>query len=432
MPKISQTESIKFEEYLNNLNNLKHLPNSKKSIKLILDGEPSRIFRDSFSLDYRREQGTFFSSHKLSYTLFRMADNYITPNAKVVDPTCGIGDLLLPFAAKLAAEKKFNEIIETWNNQIYGYDINSLLVRTTKIRLYYLSKLIDNNQNTLKYISVNKIIKNIAKRDFNDFNLNLQAKDIIIFNPPFGSMLAPEEISWGRGKIQTAAFFTINLLDKLPEGTNLFAVLPDVLRSGSRYGHWREEINKISDVLEIRMYGRFDSQTDVDVFIIHLKKKKTKNYNSIAWTPTTNSRKVEQYFNVCVGAVVPFRLKEEGKHCNYIDTKNALPWKGLKSLTTSVKFNGKSHRAPFVVVRRTSSPNDKQRIVPSLITKSGDFAVENHLFVLSPKDGTIETCKKLIENFKNPKTNRWINKYIRCRHLTKISLLELPWWLNEQ
>ena len=93
-----------------------------------------------------------------------------------------------------------------------------------------------------------------------------------------------------------------------------------------------------------------------------------------------------------------------------------------------IKYEGKVFTPPFVVIRRTSSPKDKNRAVPTLITQSGTYAVENHLFILNPKDNKIVTCKNLVKRLKDARTNIWLNNNIRCRHLTKKSILDIPWW----
>ncbi len=54
------------------------------------------------------------------------------------------------------------------------------------------------------------------------------------------------------------------------------------------------------------------------------------------------------------------------------------------------------------------------------------FAVENHLIVLRPKDGTIGKCKKLVKFLKGESTNQWFNQRIRCRHLTVSAVKDMP------
>ncbi|MDI7120349.1 SAM-dependent DNA methyltransferase, partial [Escherichia coli] len=67
----------------------------------------------------------------------------------------------------------------------------------------------------------------------------------------------------------------------LPNHCNISAILPDVLRSGSRYHHFRDFISsEMKATCEI--YGRFNSQTDVDVFILSGIKTEN-NLEKIEW-----------------------------------------------------------------------------------------------------------------------------------------------------
>jgi hypothetical protein len=80
------------------------------------------------------------------------------------------------------------------------------------------------------------------------------------------------------------------------------------------------------------------------------------------------------------------------------------------------------------VIRRTSRPGDNFRAIGSIINLKEKVAVENHFIVLQPKDSTLNTCKRAMKVISSKKTTRWLNKRIRCRHLTVSSLKELPWW----
>jgi hypothetical protein len=91
-------------------------------------------------------------------------------------------------------------------------------------------------------------------------------------------------------------------------------------------------------------------------------------------------------------------------------------------------FQGTTYAAPFVAVRRTSRPGDKKRAVGCIISGDQRVAVENHLIVLVPHDGSLKTCKQLLERLKCDKTDSWLDKRIRCRHLTVKALADLPWW----
>jgi hypothetical protein len=81
-----------------------------------------------------------------------------------------------------------------------------------------------------------------------------------------------------------------------------------------------------------------------------------------------------------------------------------------------------------VVVRRTTRPDRQNRIVGTLITGDKPVAVENHLIVLQPRDGSENLCRKLQESLSAKETVRWLDERIRCRHFTVTALRELPWW----
>ena len=81
-----------------------------------------------------------------------------------------------------------------------------------------------------------------------------------------------------------------------------------------------------------------------------------------------------------------------------------------------------------MVVRRTSRPGDNHRAVASIINVKERVAVENHFLILQPKDLRLVTCKRAAKVLFSAKTTDWLNKVIRCRHLTVSSLMRLPWW----
>ena len=80
-----------------------------------------------------------------------------------------------------------------------------------------------------------------------------------------------------------------------------------------------------------------------------------------------------------------------------------------------------------MVVRRTSRPGDKYRAVGTVIRGHGLVAVENHLLVLRPKDRTVASCDRLLAVLKDAAANEFLDRRIRCRHLTVSALRDLPW-----
>lgn len=54
-------------------------------------------------------------------------------------------------------------------------------------------------------------------------------------------------------------------------------------------------------------------------------------------------------------------------------------------------------------------------------------AVENHLVVLRPLDGSQAACEQLLGVLDSEATSQWLDRRIRCRHLTVGALQTVPW-----
>ena len=177
--------------------------------------------------------------------------------------------------------------------------------------------------------------------------------------------------------------------------------------------------------------GRFDRETDVDVFLLELEASKRRKQLDFDWTGISRGNaaqyKVEDFFSVSVGAVVPFRLDGTGNWLPYAHANALPPWENVRRVEPRVRFTGTSHRPPFVLIRRTSKASYKIRCVATLVTGQSPVAVDNHLIVAQPRDGRVATCKRLLEILAGASTSIWMDARIRCRHLTVGSVREIPW-----
>jgi hypothetical protein len=145
-----------------------------------------------------------------------------------------------------------------------------------------------------------------------------------------------------------------------------------------------------------------------------------------------NELTVSDLFEVQVGRVVPHRDANRGPSYPYIYPKVLPSWEVVRAFNHRRRFSGFAFSPPFVAVRRTSGPTHQYRAVGTIISGSENVAVENHLIVLSPIDGLVRTCRKLLEVLRAPETNEWLNERIRCRHLTVPALQEMPLWRIEE
>ena len=398
------------------------------AITAALDGGAGRALRRLVDLEDLRTQGAFFTGSALSKRAARLLGKTLSRRSVILDPACGAGDLLLACAEQLPRPRQASARLPRWESQLLGRDLNSAFVEAARLRLALLAgrhKLLPDQSRTRKRFTGVAVACGMSDSDA------IGAATHIVMNPPFTLREAPEGCGWGSGLVNSAAVFLHSILNAAKPGTHIVAILPDVLRSGWRYRAWRQEIQQTCDLRYVGLGGQFDPQTDVNVFLLHLnvrRKPKKNTRGSRAWkAPRRTQRTVEEAFNVSVGPVVDYRDAHTGQWQKFIRSKALAPWTRLEDLSTHRRFEGRLIPSPFVAVKRTSRPDDAHRAVATLVNLDEPAAVENHVLVLQPKDGSVKTCKRLLKLLADPQTSVRLNKRIRCRHLTVGVLRELPW-----
>ena len=166
----------------------------------------------------------------------------------------------------------------------------------------------------------------------------------IVVNPPFNLVTVDDDLNWSKGKVSAAALFIDKIIQNINPGTNIYAILPDVLRSGSRYDKWRKMIWEKCTSGPIKLLGQFDKHTDVDVFAITLKKRES----SVTLKKSNKKLKAIQIgqtifgikFSICVGPVVDNRDEHLGKRRGYISE----PWSPRLVGSNQIQTNKKSQR----------------------------------------------------------------------------------------
>ena len=389
----------------------------------LLNGLPYRLFRQSIALDERRKSGTFFSSADLSSRLATMLRERLPDRAVVMDPTCGMGDLLLAYAALLPLGGTLNETLDDWGSQLAGLDLRADLVRMTKARLVMLARARGGFRGEVR--DLDRLFPLIAVGNMLTEDVRIAAAAGYLFNPPFGRTSDHAIDTWATGKVNAAAIFLDHLVGARSPGSPIAAVLPEVLRCGSRYELFRRHLeeNRLSG--DFTSLGRFDRWTDVDVFTTMLVEAD----NPTIWVADAPKQPVSvvgDHFVSRVGAVVPHRHGKVGPWHRFVCAKTTPAWSDHFEPTSSRRFKGAVFKPPFVVVRRTSSPSDKHRAVGAIIVGDRDVAVENHLIVLLPREGGLVACQNLLAVLKNAATSDFLNEHIRCRHLTTGSVVAIP------
>lgn len=385
------------------------------------------VMRKTFSIKEMRDSGSFFTGDDLATDLSEKITKTIDSKSIIMDPTCGAGNLLIACSRKLNIDNSLSKTLEQWSKRLRGYDLYPSFIKLTKLRLIFEAimrgcKVDCSINDALNYFSgiIAKNALDITSSDISDITHT-------IMNPPFTLWDSPKVDYWNKGKVNAAAIIMDRYLRILPQESIICAILPEVLRSGARYEKWRTFIqSKLSG--DVQIVGRFNKKTDVDVFIINGYIKDTSK--KIIWNKCdifSKQSKIEDYFDVSVGRLVAYRDPEEGLEYPYIHPKNLPIWSTVNIFNERRRFKGTVIQPPFVVIRRTSSPSDKNRAAGTIIQGNEPVAVENHLIIIKPKQPTLKKCKSLLKILKNEQTNTFLNDRIRCRHLTVGAVKQIPY-----
>lgn len=397
-----------------------------------LDGQPSQRLRELVDLSARRDAGAFFTSAQLRSRVADLLNPTRNTRMLLLDPACGAGDLLLACVKHLPIAQDLETTIDMWGQMVYGYDIHPEFVRAAKARLIMAAverccSTISKSQEIVK-----DAFPHLCVRDALDASQAMPPATHVILNPPYAAVSAPDDCTWGSGKVSSAAVFVESVLSRIATGTHVISILPDVLRTGSRYHKWRHRVKQISLLKSVQVIGQFDRWTDVDVFIAHFVVGASAIANIVRWWNTVemiDQKCVRDYFTVGIGPVVPHRDPKKGPWRKYIYARLLSGQGSFDSDTASSRrYAGRCFMPPFVVVRRTTRPNRRTRILATFVKGTKPVAVENHLIVLEPRDGSIDLCQKLIQSLDVEQTQQWLDERIRCRHFTVSSLKELPLW----
>lgn len=398
-----------------NVNSMKHLVDLD-SIDLVL--------RECLTIEEMRDAGSFFTGQLLASKAVNSFDVPITFSSVVLDPTCGAGNLLIECSRKLGVETTLSSTLKRWGQVLWGFDIHVHFIEATKLRLVVeaINRGVERDcslEDALKFLYNIKVQNALTVNAY-----DLETVTHAVMNPPFTIGPSPKINFWKDGKVNLAGVIFDKYLRLMPKNCNISAILPDVLRSGSRYQDFRSFVSSQMTAI-CNVWGQFNKKTDVDVFLLFGVLRETSK--QIRWYKKENvTTQISDYFDVRTGPLVAYRDPEEGYRYPYFYPKNCPAWETLTSANEYRRFSGTALIPPFVVVKRTSSPSDKARASATLINLKKPVAIENHLIVIKPKDGKINTCKKLLRALSSDETNAFLNERIRLRHLTVGVIKDIP------
>jgi hypothetical protein len=416
-----------FDQYAQQLEALCGSPASE-SVTEHLDGRPATELRERVDLDARRAYGAFFTSAIYRASVF--GGDWPLPRASTYfDAACGAGDLLLAAAATLPLGGNPVETTRGWGRRLAGVDVIPAFVRAARARLYLLACVRTGSFQACHPQELETLLAGIRVGDGLEAFAEMENTytGCLLLNPPYRAAVAPAAYTLGAGRISQAAVFVDSGVKALAAGGTLVALLPDVLRSGTNYERWRRSIAGRASMLDVSPLHQFDQWTDVDVFALRMTRGEPMVTSLARWVPQVVGRTLGEQATVCVGPVVPFRDKEEGPRRPYLHAK-VVPLDGeLVRYEENRRYQGRVFSPPFVVVRRTSRPEARTRLSATVIRGVEPVAVENHLLVVEPNDGSLKSCLALASHLRSPEAAQWMDSRIRCRHITTAALKALPW-----
>ncbi len=399
------------------------------SVVLFEDGASSdTAVEDLIPYSLRSHHGIFFTPEKTAELCADICAENIMTEESFFDPACGTGNLLYAVAQRYSIKDSISETLVYWGGRFGGCDINESFVHVAKLRLIALAARRHNIPVLDRALLVDLLgsLVNFHVADYLDSSFGADF-DCIVANPPFGHRDFKKSLSWSSGRTQLASVFMSAVINRGKQGQKVVSILPDVLRSGTRYKRWREMVCESTVNGIVHPYGRFSATVDVDVFVLESSiSNACNNKDSVLWVENSSASdlglRVDEFCTVNIGPVVPHRLKPDSKNkVPYVCVKTCPPYKAVKAIAL-VGFEGKLYCPPFIVVRRTSNPSDKHRVITTLVLGGQPVAVENHLIIVRPNDGSVETCKRLMRSLRAESVVIQLNAMIRCRHLTKLSI----------
>ncbi|MBI3137978.1 MAG: N-6 DNA methylase [Sphingobacteriales bacterium] len=391
-----------------------------------INGLAAEELRRLVDINTRRSSGAFFTDSELAEKILTRVKPVFTSNSIIYDSACGAGNLLIAALNYMQT----NGLELSWEKHIRGTDLHAEFVKSAQLRLT-INALINSQTATEITLKKEKNKKyHIKKADGLKDNRFYKSATHIFVNPPFNQILSCEKLLWAKGKVSAAALFIDKIIQYCKPGTSIIAILPDVLRSGSRYEKWRSLINRECTIEYEELLGRFDKYADVDVYVLHLIKRFTPIKDTIPSNQHTNYNQttLEDTFDICVGPVVDNRDKYIGDLHNYVKSRGLKGWSMQRVIEKKRRHKGKKFKSPFVVIKRTSRKEDSHRAIATIVNTTHPSYVDNHLIILKPKSGLLRDCKNVLQILKDQRTDKWINERIRCRHLTVKIVKKIPVW----
>jgi hypothetical protein len=402
---------------------------SSDELYAALNGGAGANLRELVSRSQILRAGAFFTSEDLGRRLVEAASKNQHAFKSAWDPTCGAGDLLLRWSEKLPVFDNLHTTLEHWGECLHGLDIHREFIAVAKRRLTLAAIGRGSSLGRGGISNIDRWFPNLRQRSLLRGKVSVPNSSAILMNPPFKMIATPEDCrSWSSGRVSFAAVAALRCLAAAAPGQQISALLPDVLRSGSRYAAWRQKIEELVTDSTVDLVGKFSSQANVDVFVLNAEVGRSPQ-PCIQWLgqdSVKSERTLEVICDIRVGTVIPHRHMPVGRLVPFLDTGNAPAWSEITNIREKRRYAGTCVKGPFLAMRRTSSPSDNWRAVTTMVNTRLSVALENHLISIRPNDGSPDTCRKIKDHLQSKTVREWLDRRIRCRHLTVAAIKQIP------
>ncbi len=396
------------------------------TLPAMTNGAMPTAVASSMNRNHRRVEGIFFTPERTALRMARMA-----PRSGLeiyFDPTAGIGSLLLACAARLPVRRTFADTLHLWNERLAGFELNQHLVTLAKLRILSLLTAKVGAPSKMPVEEPLPLIKvgDALAESWPDW-------DVVVANPPFSRSVVDGRLT------SHAAVFLERICDALHGQREAIVLLPDVIRSGTQHAELRQRIRRDLRITWGAHLGRIWTDADIDVFMMRLA---ANGRQQVGWwgdvpffgDPVERRRlnraisgvTLGELFSVSVGAIVPHRHVPAKKDVVYpfVRASDLHATVHPSRLQTMRCSPSQTATGPFLAVARTSSPNDSTRIVANIAPFAKQFAVENHVLVISGRP--LEELRALKTRLESSAIRELLDKRIGCRHITVGALKDLP------
>lgn len=215
---------------------------------LLLEGEKSKT-------------GSYYTPRKI---VDDIVDEYVRPDAKVLDPCCGTGQFLLSFAKKIKDPTK-----------IYGLDIDPIAVRIARINILVKFK---NNDFTPNIVCKNTLFDLDQNDLFGRSDKNIEDFDVIATNPPWGLHFSKSDIEKLKisyrdlSSLESFSYFLKKSLNLLNEGGALSFILPESILNVTVHQDIRQILANKSQIKKIWYLDRVFKNVFTPVIRLDLQK----------------------------------------------------------------------------------------------------------------------------------------------------------------